>query len=45
MAENVCLLLTETDTVNGFARVLSLAAAAGDLYKRTVPLYARLHCP
>jgi hypothetical protein len=42
MAENICLMLTETDTQNVLARVLSLAAAAVDLHKRTV-LYVDGH--
>ena len=36
MAENVCLMLTETDTQSVLARVLTLAVAAVDLHKRTV---------
>ena len=36
MAENICLMLSETDTTNVLFRVLSLAATAVDLHKRTV---------
>ena len=36
MAENMCLMLTESDTINVLVRVLSLAAAAVDLHQRTV---------
>jgi hypothetical protein len=38
MAENICLILTELtlNSRNGLPRVLSLAAAAVDLHKRTV---------
>ena len=36
MTENICLMLTESDTTNAFVRVLNLAAAAVDLRQRTV---------
>jgi hypothetical protein len=36
MAENICLMLTEAESTNALIRVLSLAAAAVDLHKRTV---------
>jgi hypothetical protein len=36
MAENICLMLSETDSTRVLFRVLSLAAAAVDLRKRTV---------
>jgi len=36
MTENMCLMLTESDTTNVLVSVLSLAAAAVDLHQRTV---------
>jgi hypothetical protein len=36
MAENICLMLIEADTLHMLARVLSLATAAVDQHKRTV---------
>ena len=36
MAENICLMLTETQSTTVLIRVLSLAAAAVDLRKRTI---------
>ncbi len=36
MAENICLMFTESDVSNTLIKVLSLAAAAVDLHKRTV---------
>ncbi len=36
MAENICLMFTESETHSSLVRVLSLAAAAVDLHKRTV---------
>ena len=42
MAENICLMLTETESTTVLMRALSLAAAAVDLHKRTV-LYVAGH--
>ena len=36
MAENICLMLTQSDSHNVLVMVLSLAAAAVDLHQRTV---------
>ena len=36
MTENICLMFTQADTTDALVRVLSLAAAAVDLHKRTV---------
>ena len=36
MAENICLMLTQSDSHNVLVRVLSLAAAGVDLHQRTV---------
>ena len=36
MAETMCLMFTQSDSFGDVLRVLSLAAAAVDVYKRTV---------
>ena len=36
MTENICLMLTESESIATFVRGLSLAVAAVDLHKRTV---------
>jgi hypothetical protein len=36
MTENICLMFTESESHSSIVRVLSLAAAAVDLHKRTV---------